>query len=202
MEEVNNLTRECLHEHAAEMANSNYELLQEVVRDANRRRELTIQKDTQKDTQAWELRCHKEERRRQTDLALHSHNRWKDKEHAAAVAKAKACDQEAMPPPAVPPCVPLSEKTLTTTMPQSTPSVPVSICHSEAMLPRTSTSSEGPGPLGTSSSSPSPTKVVDSLDSTDVIDLLAECITSLMRPPTRLIWRSLMMIVAPSQRWS
>ena len=108
-------------------------------------------------------------------MALHSHNRQKDKEHAAAVAKAKACDQEAMPLLAIPPHVPLTEKTLTTMMPQSsTPSVPVSICHLEAMLPRTSTSSEGPRPLRTSSSSPSPTKVVDSLDSTDVIDPLAQ----------------------------
>ena len=40
------------------MANRNYELLQEVVKDANRCQELTIQKDTQ----AWELRRHKEER--------------------------------------------------------------------------------------------------------------------------------------------
>ena len=171
MEEVNNLTRECLCEHATEMANSNYQLLQEVVKDTNRHRELAIQKDTQ----ARELRCHKEEHQRQTDLALHFHNRWKDKEHAAVVAKAKACDQEAMQPPAIPPCMPPSEKTLTMTVPQlSMPSVTVSIRHPEAMPPRTLTSSEGPGPLGTSSSSPSPTKAVDSLDSTDVIDPLAE----------------------------
>ena len=91
------------------------------------------------------------------------------------MAKAKAHDQEAMLPPAVPPHVPLTEKTLTTMMPQlSTPSVPVSICCPEAMLPRTLTSSEGPEPIGTSSSSPSPMKVVDSLDSTDVIDSLAQ----------------------------
>ena len=42
MEEVNNLTRECLCEHAAEVADRNYELLQEAVRDANRCQELTI----------------------------------------------------------------------------------------------------------------------------------------------------------------
>ena len=60
-------------------------------------------------------------------------------------------------------------------MPQSsTPSVTVSIHHPEVMPPRTSMSSEGPGPLGTSSLSPSPTKVVDSLKSANVIDLLAE----------------------------
>ena len=171
MEEVNNVTWECLHEHATEMANSNYELLREVVKDANRCQELAIQKDTQ----ARELRCHKEECQRQTDLALHSHNWQKDKEHAAAVAKAKACDQEVMLPLAVPPHVPPSEKTLTTMMPQlPMPSVPISIHCLEAMPPRTLTSSEGPRPLGTSSSSPSPTKVVDSLDSTDVIDPLAE----------------------------
>ena len=35
-------------------------------------------------------------------------------------------------------------------------------------------SSEGPRPIGTSSSSPSPTKAVDSLDSTDVIDPLTQ----------------------------
>ena len=35
-------------------------------------------------------------------------------------------------------------------------------------------SSEGPGALRTSSSSPSPTKVVDSLDSANVIDPLAK----------------------------
>ena len=142
-----------------------------MVRDANGCQELTIQKDTQ----VWELRCCKEEHQRQTDLALHSHNQWKDKEHAAVVTKAKAHDQEAMPPPAIPPHVPLTEKTLTMMMPQlSMPSVPVSICHQEAMLPRTSMSSEGPRHIGTSSSSPSPTKVVDSLDSTDVIDQLAQ----------------------------
>ena len=124
MEEVNNLTRECLHEHAAEIAHRNYELLREAVKDTNRCQELTIQKDTQ----AQELRHHKEEHRRQTDLVLHSHNWQKDKEHAAAVAKAKAHDQEAMPPSAVPPCVPPTERTLTMTMPQSSmPSVPVSI---------------------------------------------------------------------------
>ena len=171
MEEVNNITRECLHEHAAEVADRNYKLLQEVVRDTNRRRELTIQKDTQ----AQELRCHKEEWWRQTDLVLHSHNQWKDKEHAAVVAKAKAHDQEAMLPPVIPPCVPPPEKIVTMMMPQSSmPLVPVSICHPEVMPPRTSTSSEGPRPLGTSSSSPSPTKAVDSLDSTDVIDQLTQ----------------------------
>ena len=171
MEEVNNLTWECLHEHAAEVANKNYELLQEAVKDINRHRELTIQKDTQ----VWELRHCKEECQRQTDLALHSHNWRKDKEHAAVVAKAKAHDQEAMLPLAIPPRVPPTEKTLTMMMPQSSmPSVPVSIHHPEAMLPRTSMSSEGPRPLGTSSSSPSPTKAVDSLDSTDVIDPLAQ----------------------------
>ena len=106
---------------------------------------------------------------------LHSHNWQKDKDHAAAVAKAKACDQEAMLPLAIPPCLPLTEKTLTMTMPQSSmPSVPVSIHRPEAMPPRTLTSSEGPRPLGTSSSLPSPTKAVDSLDSTDVIDLLPQ----------------------------
>ena len=171
MEEVNNITREYLRKHAAEVADRNYELLWEVVRDANRHRELTIQKDTQ----VWELRCRKEECQRQTDLVLHSHNRWKDKEHAAVVAKARAHDQEAMPPPAIPPCVPPPEKTLTMTMPQSSmPSVPVSICCPEAMPPRTSTSSKGPRPIRTSSSSPSPTKAVDSLDSADVIDPLTQ----------------------------
>ena len=103
-----------------------------------------------------------------------SHNRQKDKEHAAVVAKAKARNQEAMPPPAIPPHVPPSEKTLTTMMPQSTPSVPVSIHHPEATPLRALMSSEGPRPLGTSSSSPSFTKAVDFLDSTNVIDLLAE----------------------------
>ena len=170
-EEVNNLTRECLCEHAAEMANSNYKLLWEAVKDTNWCRELTIQKDTQ----ARQLRHFKEEHQRQTDPALYSHNRWKDKEHAAVVAKAKARDQEVMLPPAVPPHMPLSKKTLTTMMHQSsTPSVPVGICHLEVMPLRTLMSSEGPGPLGTSSSSPSPTKVVDSLDSIDVTDPLAE----------------------------
>ena len=78
-------------------------------------------------------------------------------------------------PLAIPPCVPLTEKTLTTMMPQSSmPSVPVSIHHPEVMPPRTSTSSEGPRPLWTPSSSPSPTKAVDSLDSADVIDPLAQ----------------------------
>ena len=126
MEEVNTITHECLHEHTAEVAERNYEVLREVVRDANRRRELTIQKDTQ----VQEQRRRKEERWRQTNLALHSHNWQKDKEHAAAVAKAKAHDQEAMPPPAISPHVPPPEKTLTTMMPNSsTPSVPVSIHH-------------------------------------------------------------------------
>ena len=37
MEEVNNITQECLHEHATEVADRNYELLREVVRDVNRR---------------------------------------------------------------------------------------------------------------------------------------------------------------------
>ena len=171
MEEVNNLTRECLHEHATEVADRNYELLWEAVRDANRCRELTIQQDTQ----AWELRHRKEECQRQTDLVLHSHNQQKDKEHAAVVAKAKAHDQEAMSPPAVPPHVPPTEKTLTMMMPQSSmPLVPVSICCPEVMPPRTLTSSEGPGPIGTSSSSPSPTKVVDFLDSANVINPLAQ----------------------------
>ena len=171
MKEVNNLTRECLREHATEMANSNYRLLWEAVKDTNRCQELAIQKDTQ----AQELRCCREERQRQTDLALHSHNWWKHKKHAAAVAKAKAHDQEVMLPPAIPPCMPQSEKTLTMMMPQSSmPLVPVNIHQLEATPPRTSTSSEGPRPFGTSSSSPSSTKVVDSLDSTDVIDPLAE----------------------------
>ena len=89
MEEVNNITQECLCEHAAEVADGNYELLWEAVKDTNKHQELTIQKDTQ----ARELRCHKEEQQRQTDLALHSHNWQKDKEHAAVVAKAKACNQ-------------------------------------------------------------------------------------------------------------
>ena len=126
MEEVNTITHECLHEHTVEVTEKNYELLREAVRDAYRHWELTIQKDTQ----VREQRHRKEESWRQTDLALHSHNWPKDKEHAATVAKAKAHNQEAMQPLAVPPCVPPLEKTLTTMMPHlSVPSVPVSICH-------------------------------------------------------------------------
>ena len=91
------------------------------------------------------------------------------------MAKAKAHDQEAMPPPPIPPHVPPPEKTLTTMMPQSSmPSVPVSIHRPEVMLPRTLTSSKGPRPIRTSSSSPSPTKAVDSLDSADMIDPLTQ----------------------------
>ena len=82
MEEVNNLTQECLHEHATEVADRNYKLLWEVVKDAEISRELTIQKDTQ----AQELRHCKEEHWKQTDLAMHSHNQQKDKEHAAVIA--------------------------------------------------------------------------------------------------------------------
>ena len=79
-----------------------------------------------------------------------------------------------MPPLAIPPGVPPTEKSLTTMMPQSSmPSVPVSICHLEVMLLRTLMSSESPGPLRTSSSSPSPIKAVDFLDSANVINLLA-----------------------------
>ena len=171
MEEVNTITRECLCEHTVEVAEKNYELLQKAVRDANRHRELPIQKDTQ----AQEQRHCKEERQRQTDLALHSHNWQKDKEHAATVAKAKACDQEAMQPLAIPSHVPPPEKTLTMTMPHSSvPLVPVSIHCLEAMPPRTSTSSEGPRPIGMSSSSPSPTKAVDQLDSTDMVNPLQQ----------------------------
>ena len=109
------------------------------------------------------------------DLVLQTHNRWKDKEYMAAVPKAKAHDQEAMPPPAIPPHLPPQGKTLTMTMPcSSTPSVPVSICHPEATPPRTSSSSEDPGPTSASSSSPSPMKVVDSLDSAHVINPLQQ----------------------------
>ena len=80
-----------------------------------------------------------------------------------------------MPPPAIPPRLPLQKKILTITMPHSpTPSVPVSICHPEATPPRTLSSSKGPRPIGVSSSSPSPTKVVDSLDSADVVNPLQQ----------------------------
>ena len=171
MEEVNTITREFLCEHTTEVAEKNYKLLWEAVRDTNRCRELTIQKDTQ----VWEQRCRKEEWQRQTNLVLHSHNWWKDKEHVATVAKAKAHDQEAMLPLAVPPCVPPPEKTLTMTMPYSlVPLVPVSICHPEATPPRTLMSSKGPRPIRMSSLSPSPTKAVDPLDSTNVVDPLQQ----------------------------
>ena len=90
-------------------------------------------------------------------------------------AKAKSQDQEAMPPPAIPPHMPPQEKTLTIMMPcSSTPSVPVSIHCPEVTPPRTTSSSEGPRPIGASSSLPSPTKVVDSLDSADVVDPLQQ----------------------------
>ena len=171
MEEVNKPAHEYLHEHAAEVATRNYELLREAVRDADRCQDKTIQKDAQ----LWEQRHHKERQQRQTDLELHAHNRWKDKEHVAAAAAAKECDKEAMPPPDIPPCLPPPEKTLTMTMPPSSvPSVPVSICCPEATPPQTLWSSEGPGPTGLSSSSPSPTKAVNSLDSADVVDPLQQ----------------------------
>ena len=126
-----------------------------MVRDADRHQEKTIQKDAQ----VWEQRHHKERQQRQTDLELHAHNQWKDKEHVAAVAAAKACDKEAMPPPAIPSHLPPQEKTLTMMMPPSlAPMVPVRIHRPEATPPQTSSSSEGPGPTSLSNSSPSPTK--------------------------------------------
>ena len=54
--------------------------------------------------------------------------------------------------------------------PSSVPSVPVSICHPEATPPRTSLSNKGSGPTSLSSSSPSTTEAVNSLDSTDKVD--------------------------------
>ena len=137
MEEVNKPAHEYLHEHAAESVTRNYELLREVVRDADRHREKAIQKDTQ----VQEQRRHKERRQKQMDLALHAHNHQKDKEHATAAAAAKAHDKEVRPPPAVPLHLPPQEKTLTTMMPPSpVPSVPVSICHPEGTPLRTSSS--------------------------------------------------------------
>ena len=47
MEEVNTPTHEYFHEHTAEVTKRNYELLWEMVRDADRWWEWTIQKDTQ-----------------------------------------------------------------------------------------------------------------------------------------------------------
>ena len=93
----------------------------------------------------------------------------------ATVAAAKACDKEAMPPPAIPTHLPPQEKTLTMMMPPlSVPSVPVSIHHPEATPPWTLLFNEGPGPTSLSSSSPSPTKLVNSLDITDKVDPLQE----------------------------
>ena len=169
MEEVNKPAHEYLCEHAAESATRNYELLREVVRDTDRHQQKAIQKDTQ----AREERRQKERRQRQMDLALHADNHWKDREHAATVAVAKACDKEAVPPPPIPLHLLPQEKTLTMKMPPSPmSSVPVSICHPEATPQRTSSSSEGPWAPGMSRSSPSPMKGVDLLDSTDVIDPL------------------------------
>ena len=177
LEEINIPTREYLCEHAVEVTERNYKLHWEVVRDADRWREQTIWKGTK----VREQRCQKEKQQRQNDLELHHHNWWKDKEHAATVAKAKTWDQEAMPPPAIPPHLPPQEKTLTTTMPHSsTPSVPVSICCPEATPPRTLSFSKSLRPIGVSSLSPSPIMTrkevmpLDSLDSADIADPLQQ----------------------------
>ena len=121
----------------------------------------------------WEQRHQKERQQKQTDLALYTHNHQKDKEHVAAAAAAKVHDKEVMSPPAIPLHLPPKEKTLTTTMPPSpAPSVLVSIYQLKATPTRASSSSEGPGTTSASSLSPSLTKVVDLLDSTDIVDPL------------------------------
>ena len=60
-------------------------------------------------------------------------------------------------------------------MPSSpAPLVPVSIWCPEATPLKTSSSSEGPGATSASSLSPSPIKVVNPLDSTDIVDPLQQ----------------------------
>ena len=58
--------------------------------------------------------------------------------------------------------------------PLPAPSVLISIRHLEATPPRTSSSSEGPGTTSMSNLSPSPMKVVNLLDSTDVVNPLQQ----------------------------
>ena len=70
MEEVNTLSRKYLREHAAEVAERNYELLCKAVKDTDRWQERAILKDNE----VRELRHWKENQWRQMDLALHTYN--------------------------------------------------------------------------------------------------------------------------------